>query len=109
MATAALRRDGLQEPASARIAGKVSKIYRKGLISGPRQGPALCSRVSEPWCGRLAGATVAKAICTPLHKKDSIILYDATTGQKLQSKCRKPTFLPLLDPQGHARTMHAKP
>lgn len=50
---------------------------------------------------------MAKAICTPLHKKDSIVLYDATTGQKLQSTCREPTFLPLMDPQGHARTMHA--
>ena len=31
---------------------------------------------------------MAKAICTPLRKQDSIVLYDAATGQKLQSTCR---------------------
>ena len=36
----------------------------------------------------LVGATVAKAICTPLRKQDSIVLYDAATGRKLQSSCR---------------------
>ncbi len=39
-----------------------------------------------------AGATVAKAICTPLRKQDSIVLYDAATGQKLQSSCREFPF-----------------
>lgn len=44
----------------------------------------MCLRQDWP----LVGATVAKAICTPLRKQDSIVLYDAATGQKLQSSCR---------------------
>ena len=41
------------------------------------------------WGEFAVGVTVAKAICTPLRKQDSIVLYDAATGQRLQSTCRE--------------------
>ncbi|EIE20435.1 hypothetical protein COCSUDRAFT_57584 [Coccomyxa subellipsoidea C-169] len=34
-----------------------------------------------------AGTTVAQAICTPLSRADTITLFDAATGQTLQSTC----------------------
>ncbi len=63
------------------------QTYRSSLRS-----VQVCQQENEGKCLRrewyLAGATVAKAICTPLRKQDSIVLYDAATGQKLQSSCR---------------------
>ena len=36
-----------------------------------------------------AGKTVAQAVCTPLSRADTLTLFDATTGQTLQSTCRE--------------------
>ncbi|KAK9917917.1 hypothetical protein WJX75_009558 [Coccomyxa subellipsoidea] len=35
-----------------------------------------------------AGKTVAQAVCTPLSRADTLTLFDATTGQTLQSTCQ---------------------